>query len=66
MLSLFLASSVALVSGYEDCVYRIGSSPIELDLCALKDQRYSFQADSKEVMYSPSRTRCRAPMISSL
>lgn len=54
MLSLFLASSVALSSAYEDCVYRIGYSPIELDLYSLKGQRYTFTgSDSREWMYSP-------------
>eukprot|EP00483_Globobulimina_turgida_P008914 UN08932 len=43
-----------LTNAQEDCVYRVGYSPIELNLQSLRGQRYNFNdADNSEWMYSP-------------
>jgi len=55
--SLVLASTVALSNAYEDCVYRVGNSPIELDLYALRGQKYTFYAsDNQQWRYSPCQS----------
>jgi len=60
MHSALLASGLAALSSaqQQDCVYRVGFSPIELDLYALKGQILTYySSDNSEWAYSPCQSR---------